>query len=236
MKLDIKQIKQYLELQKSVRSLHEDLTSYHSLPYHEMWYVNRAVPKQVSDKFMEDWVAKHIGGFKINVDNEEKKREMKKLINEFGERDFGDIYIGDRLIPGKNNIELKYSFNPTSNIGGGQIRLYEPVAWYLFFKGWNDSNYEMFLLSKEKLVEEIEQRSIDSGLTPFSSSQGTGKFDNMDNAQRIKLLKEEILTNKRKDLIGWNFNPKTEKEYYKKFKEKYLVQPEEISKIINETI
>jgi hypothetical protein len=232
----IKDIKQYLELQERLRNLHEDLTPYYSLPYDKMWYINRLVSKQVSDKFMEPWVANHIGGFTTNSDDKEKKKEMKKIIGEFGERDFGDIYIGDRLMPGKNNIELKYSFNPNSGVGGGQLRLYEPVAWYLFFKGWNDTNYEMFLLSKQQLVDEIEQRSIGSGLKPFSSSQGTGKFDKMDNTQRIKLLKEEIVTNQRQDLIGWDFNPKTEEEYYKKFKEKYLVRPEEISKIVNETI
>jgi hypothetical protein len=181
--------------------------------------------KQQSDKFMEGWVAHQVGGQKI---------DGRTVPAEYKNKDLGDIQIGDTLIPNKNNIELKYSFDPKNSIGGGQLRLYEPVKWYIFFKGWHANKYEMFLLSKDQLVKEIEERANTSGLSAFVSSQRSGIFEGMDNAQKIKLLKDDMLTNKRQDPIGWGFNTKTESGYYDDFKKKYQVTPDQVKKIVDE--
>lgn len=224
-KINISEIKDYLKLQSKLREQLGRLDEYYHLPYQDMYFINRLMSKQQSDKFMEGWVANQVGG---------KKIDGRTVPQEYKNNDLGDIQIGDIVIPNKNNIELKYSFDPNSGIGGGQLRLYEPVAFYLFFKGWHAEKYEMFLLSKDQLVSEIEDRALSSGLSAFTSSQRSGIFGNMDNQQKIKLLKEDMLTNKRQDPIGWGFNTKTEKDYYNMFKEKYSVNFSDVKRIVNE--
>ena len=221
--INIEDIKQYLKLQKNLRSQLTNISSYYNLPYEEMYFYNRLMSKQQSDKFMEGWIAHQIGG---------KKIDSRTVPAEYQNRDLGDIQLGDEVIPSKNNIELKYSFDPKPAIGGGQLRLYEPVKWYIFFKGWNANKFEMFLLSKEQLVKEIVERAKSSGKSAFVSSQRSGIFDGMNNEEKIKLLNEEMLTNNRQDPIGWGFNTNTESEYYENFKKKYSVMPEQVKNII----
>ena len=228
--IDTDEIKHYLKLQNKLRSQLSKISEYYSLTYETIYFYNRLMSKQQSDKFMEGWVAYLIEG---------KKIDSRTIPVEYQNRDLGDIQLGENLIPSKNNIELKYSFNPKPSIGGQQLRLYEPVKWYIFFKGWDADNYEMFLLSKEQLVKEIEERAISSGLTAYSSAQGSGRYKDdqgksLDNDTRIKILKEEIFTNNRQDLIGWDFNTKTESDYYQSFQSKYKVTPEQVKQIINE--
>ena len=222
--LNISEIKDYLKLQNKLRNQLGKANEYYHLPYEDMYFINRLMSKQQSDKFMEGWVAHQVGG---------KKIDRRTIPFEYQNNDLGDIQIGDTLTPNKNNIELKYSFDPKPGIGGGQLRLYEPVSFYLFFKGWDAKKYEMFLLSKDQLINEIEDRALSSGLSAFTSSQRSGIFENMNNQQKLKLLKEDMLTNKRQDPIGWGFNTKTEADYYDRFKGKYAVNFSDVKGIVD---
>jgi hypothetical protein len=129
---------------------------------------------------------------------------------------------------GLNNIELKVNMAMNDTIGGGQLRFFEPIAGYMFFKAINDIKYEIFLLTKEQLVSEIKERALASGRSAFCSSQGSNDIKGS-NEERLARLDENVRGEKM-DKIGWTFNSKTEKEYYESFKNKYLVTPEEIKK------
>jgi NADH:ubiquinone oxidoreductase subunit F (NADH-binding) len=129
-------------------------------------------------------------------------------------------------------------------IGGGQLRFYEPVAGYLFMKAWNSNTVEYFYLTKNQLIDEITLRA----LTPykiskktkemkyyeaFTSSQGSGKFKKGDNQARLQILQDN-LDQKRQDLIGWDFNAKTEVDLYQSWQGKYLKTTDELKKIFKE--
>lgn len=201
----------------------EKIQNYYTVPQNEMYrYYHIMKPKQ-AEKFIEGWVATSIGGKKIEAD---------LVPEEYKQNDNGDIWVGDSFEIGKNNIELKSSFNSDSGIGGGQFRFYENVPYYMLYKAWDIDHHEMFLLTKQQLIDEIINRAKDSGKSAIVSSQGSGVISKLTNEQKIdRLLKN--LKGEYQDKLGWSFNPKTEKEFYKAFKNKYLVTPEQVKGIVN---
>lgn len=201
-------------------------------PYSVMYPIYKAGMKQKSaEKFIEGWVATQLGINKKATENNDEKGS-----------DLGDLVVGDKLIPGKNNIELKVSFENTY-IGGGQLRFYEPLAGYLFMKAWSEHKVEFFYLTKEELLYEIYERAntpykVDKNgekkyFTAFSISQGSGRLEGCSTEERLKILQEN-LEGEREDLIGWTFNAKTEKELYKKWQTKYCYTIEQLKEKLNE--
>ena len=201
----------------------EKIQNYYSAPQHEMYrYYHIMKPKQ-AEKFIEGWVATQIGG---------KKIESNLVSDEYKQNDNGDIWVGDKFEIGKNNIELKSSFNGDTGIGGGQFRFYENVPYYMLYKAWNIDHHEMFLLSKAQLINEIITRAEQSGRSAFVSSQGSGVISKLDNNQKIDRLRKN-LTGEFQDKLGWSFNPNTEIEFYESFKNKYLVSRDKVNGIVN---
>lgn len=204
-------------------------------PYNIMYPIYKAGMKQKSaEKFIEDWVAAQLGVHKKTASSYDKTNDEEGL-------DLGDLVAGDKLIPGKNNIELKVSFE-NDTIGGGQLRFYEPLAGYLFMKAWSIDKVEFFYLTKDELLNEIYERTntpykvdkngVEKYYTAFTSSQGSGKIKGS-NENRLKILQEN-LDQKRQDQIGWGFNAKTEKELYKKWQTKYCYTIEQLKEKLNE--
>ena len=209
--------KERLAIQTELKSISE----YYDLSYEEMYHYYHAMKTKQAEKFIEGWVAHLYGGTKIN---------NKQVPEEYKKNDVGDIQGSPNLVLGENNIELKTSFDHNkSTIGGGQFRLYEPVPYYLLFRSWSDTEYEMFLLTKEQLVHEIKQRAIDSGMSAYTQSQGSGDIRNLTNEEKFARLDENV-NGTRDDKIGWVFNPKTETEYYKHFCDNYRVTAEDLRK------
>lgn len=198
----------------AIRKELEEIQNYYAVPYSEMYeYYHIMRPKQ-AEKFIEGWVATLCGG---------KKIEAKEVPDEYKQNDNGDIWVGDTLQIGVNNIELKSIFNSKdSRIGGGQFRFYENVPYYMFFKAWNKNKYELFLLTKDQLINEIITRSEQFGRNSITSSQGSGVISKLTKSERIDRLRKN-LTGEFQDKLGWDFNPKTEPDYYESFKSKYLI-------------
>ena len=146
-----------VEAKKALATLNEaqakigDMKQYINLSYEDMFVVYKLMKPKQAEKFIEDWVANLIGGRKVN------KTEAPLT---YSKCDLGDIQLSKNpLDVGKNNIELKVSFNMGSpQVGGGQLRFFEPIAGYMFFKAIDDTRYEMFLLSKDQLVKLNSER------------------------------------------------------------------------------
>jgi hypothetical protein len=199
------------------------IQAYYHVPQNEMYrYYNIMKPKQ-AEKYIEGWVAARIGGEKIS---------SADVPEEYRQNDNGDIWAGDRLEIGKNNIELKSSFNKDTGIGGGQFRFYENVPYYLMYKAWDADHHEMFLLTKQQLITEIIYRAETTGKSAYVSSQGSGVISLLSNQEKLDRLQRN-LTGEYQDKLGWGFNPRTEKSYYEEFRGKYLVRPEQVKGIVN---
>jgi len=223
---------------KEIQNLLESFESYYATTYEEMYEYYRAMKQKSAEKFIEGWVAVQTGTKKKDAASYDKNNNVDGL-------DLGDLVAGELLVPGKNNIELKVMFSDQGvSIGGGQLRFYEDVAGYLFMKAWSSSKVEYFYLTKDELVAEIIERAN----TPYKinkktrepkfyealgSSQGSGKFKKGNNAARLQILQEN-LDKTRQDLIGWDFNSKTESALYKKWQDKYLKTPEQLKVLFKE--
>lgn len=207
----------------TIRKELEKIQNYYAVPYTEMYeYYHIMRPKQ-AEKFIEGWVATLCGGGKI---------ESADVPEQYKQNDNGDIWVGDTLTIGKNNIELKSSFKGDSGIGGGQFRFYENVPYYMLFKAYDNNKYELFLLTKQQLVQEIETRALKYGKNSITSSQGSGVISKLDETQKIERLHKNV-AGEFQDKLGWSFNPKTEPEYYQEFKNKYLIDPKDVKNKIN---
>ena len=197
----------------------EDPENYYDIPYHEMYALYEFWPNMRANKFIEGWIARLLGGHKM---------KSKLLPVAYQKRDCGDIYIGEAVDLGRNNIEVKSSFRDDAhNIGGKQFRFYENVPYYLIFKGWSADRYEMFLLTKTELVNEIKTRAETTDRSAFIASQGSNYVSAMTPEEKIQCLLENA-EGKRQDSLTWEFSAKTETELYKKFQTKYLVTPEQV--------
>ena len=216
--IDIDKAKLAMNQLNQIRQEIGSSLNYINLNYEDMLVVYGLMKAKQAEKFIEDWVANLIGGKKVN------KREA---IDKFSKCDLGDIQLGKTVLHvGKNNIELKVNMAMNDIIGGGQFRFFEPIAGYMFFKAISESRYEMFLLSKDQLVNEIKERAQSSGRSAFCSSQGSNDIKGSTEERLVRL--DENVRGEKMDKIGWSFNLKTEKEYYESFKYKYLVTPEEL--------
>jgi hypothetical protein len=208
---------------ESIRSELERASNYYNVPYPEMVeYYNVMKPKS-AEKFIEGWVATLIGGQKILT---------KDVPEEFKKNDVGDIWVGETLEIGINNIELKSTFRDTDTLGGGQFRFYDPVPWYLLFKVIDTQKYELFLLTKRQLINEIVNRATYTGFSAYQSSQGSGVINKLTQSQKIDRLYEN-LESKQADKIGWNFNTKTEPKLYQHFKDSYKISPKDVKYKVN---
>jgi hypothetical protein len=196
---------------------------YYDLAYEDMYALYEFWPNMRAYKFIEGWIARLVGGLKM---------KSKLLPVAYQKRDCGDIYIGETVCVGVNNIEIKSSFRDDAhNIGGKQFRFYENVPYYLIFKGWSADRYEMFLLTKEQLVNEIKTRAETTDRTAFISSQKSNYISKMTQEKKVICLLENA-AGKLNDQITWEFNAKTETELYKRFQDLYLVTAEQVNKKI----
>ena len=198
-----------------------DPKQYVNSSYPIMYNVYMMLKQKQAEKFIEKWVANLVGGKIIS---------KKDASFEFSKKDIGDIQISNGpLVVTKNNVELKCIFQENNlRIGGGQFRFYEPIGGYLFFKAFDENYFEMYLLSKDQLIQEIKQRAINSGRSAYCSSQGSNDI-NGSTDEKLKRLDENV-AGLRSDKISWGFNIKTEKKYYDEFKAKYYVTPEDVKK------
>lgn len=195
----------------------------YDLSYSDMHGLYHAMKTKSAEKFIEGWVANLIGGRKI------KNTIIPK---EYQDNDNGDIWAGDELVIGKNNIELKSIFQQGGSIGGGQFRFYENVPWYMMFRACDENHYEIFLLRKEQLISEMIYRTQTYGYVLMSSSQGSGVIKALSESQRIDRLYKN-LTGEYQDKLGWDFNARTEPEYYTRFKNLYQIAAEDVMQKVN---
>ena len=198
------------------------MENYYTVPYEEMYQYYSIMPNKQADKFIEGWIAHLIGGHKM---------DSTLVPEEIRARDNGDIWLGETLQIGINNIELKCTFRDAGNIGGKQFRFYENVPYYLIFKAWDATRYEMFLLTKAQLVNEIIERARDGNRSAFISSQKSNYVSRMSQEQKIQCLLENA-AGRLNDQITWEFNAKTETDLYAKFQTQYLVQPNQVKNLL----
>lgn len=160
--------------------------------------------KAVAEKKVEKYVAYQLG---INTKADANSNSARSL------GDNGDLVNGEYLIPGENNIELKICINDTGKVYAKQLHLHEKIKYFLIFGGWHNTDYFMFLLTLDDLVNFFKYRDK-IGKEPFGSSQGTGgKIGQAHgkSAVKMKILQEVIRGDDTTQKISFEYNSKTSK-------------------------
>lgn len=165
---------------------------------------------KITSRFLERWLSNHCNSSTLSPNK-----------GQVSGNDFGDLLLGEGII-GRDNIELKSAEKDGRHvIGGGQLRLYENIPFYLFLQfeqGGND-HINFYLLSKQQLHDEIFKYKI-----RCSPSQVSGQTTKVVNNKKTKISENELLkliqeTFDNKNKILWGFNidsspqlPKTPKK------------------------
>ena len=204
---------------QAVRKKIGSSSEYYELAYPDMWVIYNTLSGKQAEKYIEGWVAHLLKGAKL---------QSQDIPEELRGHDYGDIWVGPNKTLGHNNAELKVILRDGGSIGGKQFRFYENVPYYVFFKAWTPERYELFVLSKQELVDEIKYRGRTyTQLRAFGASQGTGWMTRTTPLESKLARLDENLSKANRDLITWEFNALTETEYYARFQKLYAVSPEQ---------
>jgi hypothetical protein len=137
-------------------------------------------------------------------------------------RDYGDLMPTNGVI-GIDNIELKTTeVYGNYNIGGGQLRFYENIPWYMFSVLDDNFQAHTYVMHKDDIYNEIFIYGKGIG----SVSQGSGKTRHSDGTKFSKQEKLDLMneTFKGNNDILWGFgingkrDTKTKKSWDKKYK------------------
>ena len=204
---------------QAVRKKIGSSSEYYELAYPDMWVIYNTLSGKQAEKYIEGWVAHLLKGAKL---------QSQDIPEELRGHDYGDIWVGPNKTLGHNNAELKVILRDGGSIGGKQFRFYENVPYYVFFKAWTPERYELFVLSKQELVDEIKYRGRTyTQLRAYGASQGTGWMTRTTPLESKLARLDENLSKANRDLITWEFNALTETEYYARFQKLYAVSPEQ---------
>lgn len=202
---------------QAVRKRIGSSSEYYQLAYPDMWVIYNTLSGKQAEKYIEGWVAHLLQGAKL---------QSQDIAEELRGHDYGDIWVGPAKTLGSNNAELKVILRDGGSIGGKQFRFYENVPYYIFFKAWSPERYELFVLSKQELVDEIKYRGRKyRKLRAYGASQGTGWMTRTTPLECKLARLDQNLSKANRDLITWEFNALTETDYYARFQKLYSLTP-----------
>lgn len=218
----------YIDLGKNIKSFRnssngKDLD--YSLPYINWYYLRLCISHQKATRGDEQWFANQVGA---NI-----KGSGKQFYEPFNRKvDLGDGYIGDTIIPGKNNYDLKVTFRDRpeiKQIGFQQYRPADPVAFYAAFMGTNDSDYTLVIVPSEVALQMKIDKIQKTG--NLGSAHGTGLYDEMTTAAKVKVLTEAKSTGK-SSVLSFAVNKGSDKDDFEMLMDKYRMRLEDVSNFI----
>lgn len=117
-------------------------------------------------------------------------------------KDYGDLFFGKKIL-GRDNTELKSAEKDGRDvIGGGQMRFFENIPFYLFLQDQQGGNdyFNLYLLSKKQIHEEIFIHRV----CRCSPSQVSGQTKKMYEGQLKKMADNEVLQRVQESFDGKN--------------------------------
>lgn len=149
---------------------------------------------KITSRFLERWVARATGA-----------DPNPQSLNG---NDAGDLLFGNKRL-GLDNAELKATEKVGRfSIGGGQLRFFEDIPYYIFLQFQQDGNdhFDLYLLSKQEMHDEIFEYQV-CRCSPSQVSGQTkvvvnGNLAKMDDDQVRELVQESF---DQKNKIVWGF-------------------------------
>lgn len=207
----IEAIKQRATVQEKMQNKEFDLFSWDECPL-----IAREVDNsKITSRFWERRIANELGWITDPRSNENNQ-------------DYGDLMVRNGII-GIDNVELK-STEKLGNykIGGGQLRFYEDIPWYMFLVLDDNFVAHIYMMHKTDIYKEmfIERKGIGS------VSQGSGKTthkngDRFNQEEKLQLI-NETFEGKNDILWGFGINGKTDIDTKERWDKEYKVNLESL--------
>ena len=213
--------KELSRFQNSPEGMNPDFNS----SYQEWYHLRNCLTHQKRTRGDEQWFAKKVGA---NI-----KGSGKQFYEPYNRKvDFGDGYIGEEIDPGKNNYDLKVTFQDREEITGigfQQYRPADPVAFYAALMGPNDKDYTLILIPSEEVLQ-IKINKIER-TGNLGSAHGTGLYDSLSTAEKVKVLTEAKSSGK-SAVLQFQVNKKSDREDFEMLMDKYRMRLEDVSGFI----
>jgi hypothetical protein len=217
---------EYKELAKHLRAWRKkNVKIDYDLPYSDWYYYRDCLSHQKRTRADEVWFARAVGGGQENIG-----KQWSESLNR--EVDVGDGYIGQAIIPGLNNYDLKVTYQERSvisKIGFQQYRPADPIAFYAAMMGTAAEDYTLIIVPSDvafKMKVDKIQRTGKLG-----SAHGTGLYDKLSTEEKINVLKEAKLIGK-SSVLSFAVNKKSDKEEFDLLMDKYRMRLDDVADFI----
>ena len=221
----------YKELAKHIRDAQKSVKKgippdMYRLSYQD-WYDYRiTLSHQMRTRADEVWFANQVNG-KIEGTGKKYYEPMSRTV------DLGDGFCGDKLQIGKNNYDLKVTYQERSEIkviGFQQYRPSDPVAFYPAMMGVSPKDYTLIIVPSDVAEKMKLDKILKTG--KLGSAHGTGVYDQLTTEQKLKVITDAKLAGKN-PVLSFSVNKKLNKDDFELLMDKYRMRLEDVSGFID---
>jgi hypothetical protein len=217
---------EYKELAKQLRKWRKANTEIdYDLPYSDWYYYRDCLSHQKRTRADEVWFARSVGGGQDNIG-----KQWSDVLGR--EVDVGDGYIGESILPGVNNYDLKVTYQERpiiTGIGFQQYRPADPIAFYAAMMGVSPEDYTLIIVPSDVAFRMKVDKISKTG--KLGSAHGTGLYDNLTTEEKVNVLKEAKLIGK-SSVLSFAVNKKSDKEDFELLMDKYRMRLDDVADFI----
>jgi len=218
----------YKELAKAIRKFRQSKNvakQGHSMIYSD-WYDYRiCLSHQMATRADEKWFSTQIGG--------ETEGTGKQMYEPFGKKmDLGDVYCGNSLLPGINNIDLKVSFKEKKNIdsiGFQQYRPADPIAFYAAFMGVTPKDYVLIMVPKDVAFKMKLNKIVET--EKLGSAHGTGIYDSLTIEDKLKVM-EDARSSGKSCVLSFDIKKSQNKDDFELLMDKFRMKLDDVKDFV----
>jgi len=212
---------------REFRANHKVLTEKeYSLPYNKWYDFRICLSHQKATRADEVWFARQIGASISGTG----KKYYEKLRREV---DLGDGYVGDTLIPAKNNYDLKVTYQETdkiTEIGFQQYRPADPIGFYVAFKGISKNKNTIIVVPNEVAYKMKREKIEKTGR--LGSAQGTGYYKDLTTEALLSAF-EGAKDGSKGMVISFSVKEKSDKDNFELLMDEHQVKIDDVADYIN---
>lgn len=220
----------YKELAKHIRIAHKSVKKgippeMYMLSYQDWYDYRETLSHQMRTRADEVWFAKQVNG-KIEGTGKKYYEPMSRTV------DLGDGFCGAELQIGKNNYDLKVTYQERSKItaiGFQQYRPSDPVAFYAAMMGVSPEDYTLIIVPSDVAEKMKLDKILKTG--KLGSAHGTGVYDQMTTEEKLKVITGAKLAGKN-PVLSFSVNKKSNKDDFELLMDKYRMRLEDVSNFI----
>lgn len=176
----------------------------------------------------EKWFAYQVGGTIEGTGKKKWQDESGKIF----QKDFGDGFIGNKVIPGENNFDVKvtYQDKEINEISFQQYRPNDPIGFICLLNGHDPNDYTLFVIPKKVLLEMKKDKIYKTG--KLGGAHTTGIYENMTLQEKIDSLSNVNLPPISFSIKRFNKNNPDEAKHFRYLMDNHRIRLNEVKEYI----